>query len=166
MNRWRARPATATAVLVLVGVTALAACGGGGDDGPRLSRATFTKRANAQCAVLEDASNDLRKAQDPSATGSAVTKFVAQGADRLRDFVDALDALSPPASFEDDLDALVENLNAYADGLDELGEKTAKGQSFRGVQEAHPKAITHLNSLSAKANELVAKLGLVGCLPS
>jgi hypothetical protein len=167
MNRWRGRPSTAVAVLVLVLVSAtvLGACGGG-DDGPRLSEATFTKRANAQCAVLEDASNELRKAQDPSATGDAVTKFVKLGASRLRDFVDALDALPPPADLEDDLDTVVDTLNSYADGLEALGEKTANGQSFRGVQEANPKAIKRLNSLSAKANALVAKLGLVGCLPS
>lgn len=150
---------------MIVAATTLGACGGG-DDGPRLSSTTFTKRANDQCAVLEDASNELRKAQEPDASGKKVTKFVADGAARLRDFVDKIDALAPPEAVEDDVDSLVETLDKYADGLNDLGEKTKEGESFRGVQEAHVKAVHRLNSLSAKANELVAKLGLVGCLPS
>jgi hypothetical protein len=165
MTRWRARPAAAVAVLVLAGATVLGACGGG-DDGPRLSRATFTRRANARCGDLEDASNELRKAQDPAATGAAVTKFVNQAADRLREFVSALDTLAPPESLDDDLTKLVDTLSRYADGLEALGEKTADGQSFRGVQEANPKTIQHLNSLSGKANQVVANLGLVECLPA
>lgn len=150
-------------VLALFTGTILPACGGT----PRLGLAEFTNLANQECASLKSASNAFRKAQDPAFTGDEVTGFVHRVAERLRRLVEHVDALAPPESLEADVDTLLDVLGQYADGLDELGEKTEPGQTFQGVLEESTEMVTRLNELATRATVLVGEVGLVGCiLPS
>ena len=103
---------------------AAAACGGGGTD--RLSASDYRSKASTHCEQLKDASDELAKAQDPSATGATVTRFLRGAADGLRELVDGLDGLEPPASLEPHADELVGLLGDYADGLDELAESVQR----------------------------------------
>jgi hypothetical protein len=149
--------------LALVSGLALGACSGP----TRLSIREFTDAANNECSSLQQASDDFRKAQDPSFTGAAVAEFVHNVADRLRVLVGNLDELAPPESMEADVEALLGVLSDYADGLDELADATGPSQTFQGVLQERTGIVNRLNGLAPRATVLVAELGLVSCvLPS
>jgi hypothetical protein len=135
----------------------------GGDD-ERLTRAQYVKRATKQCEKLLDASNELRKAQAPGATGNRVAKFLHRAADGLDQLVDGFDALNPPAKLEADTDELVDVLAGYADGLDTLADRVRRGQTFRVALEKNGGLVARLNGIAERATGLVTRLGLTSCL--
>ncbi|MEX0665855.1 MAG: hypothetical protein WD598_13955 [Acidimicrobiia bacterium] len=160
MGTLRSRSAVAGA---LVAGFTLASCGGQA----RLTIAEFTNTANQECASLKDASDEFRKAQDPSFTGEEVATFVHRVADRLRGLVENLDELAPPEEMETDVDELLGVLGDYADGLDELADATGPGQTFQGVLQEQTDIVNRLNGLAPRATVLVSELSLVSCiLPS
>ena len=160
----RHRSVALTAMLVLALALGAAACGGGGgNDGPQLSKAQYTKKANAACATLAKAGADLAKAQSPKATGEGVRKYVKLAAQSLRDMVTRLDDLNPPAALSDDNDKLGETLNSYADGLDSLADEVKDGETFRDALSANDKIVTDLNNIADRAGRTVVRLGLDGC---
>lgn len=135
-----------------------------GGDGDGLTRQEFTERATKQCEKLLDASNELRKAQAPGATGNRVAKFLHRAADGLGKLVDGFDRLNPPPKLEADTDDLVDVLAGYADGLDTLADRVKRGQTFRVALEKNGDLVARLNGIAERATGLVTRLGLTGCL--
>jgi hypothetical protein len=146
--------------VALVSSLTMAACSGT----PRLSIREFTDAANEECAALQQASDDFRKAQDPSFTGDEVADFVHNVADRLRVLVKNLDELAPPETVEADVEELLGVLSDYADGLDELADATGPSQTFQSVLKERTGIVNRLNALAPRATVLVGELGLVSCI--
>lgn len=152
----------AASTVALLAAAVFVGCGG--DDGPPLTRAAFTAKANTECQTLKDAGDEFRKAQDPLATGKQVARYLRAGADRLRELVRNLDRLVPPDSTSGDVDRLLSVLARYADGLDTLAARTGSTQSFRSLLEENSNTVDRLNGLATRAGELVVRLGLTGCV--
>jgi len=146
------------AVLMVVG---LAGCGG--DDGPRLSQAEFTKRASAECTALGRTSDALQQAQAPGATGEQVSDYLTQAAGGLQDLADGLDALRPPEAIEADADSLSAALADYGDGLQSLADEVGSDDRFQDALGANQDLVRELNDIAERAARLVAKLGIDGC---
>jgi hypothetical protein len=154
------RVVTASALVIAIVV---GGCGGGG--GPALSRGAFIAKANKECDSLKQASDDFHAAQQPSATGQKVAKFLRAAADRLRQLVQNVGDLVPPASLQGKVDALLKVLGEYADGLDSLASHTQSGQRFQEVLDANAKTVDRLNGLATRAGQLVVNLELTACAP-
>jgi hypothetical protein len=150
-------------VLLVVCFTAGVAACGGGDDGPHLSRAAFTKQANAQCTKLKRASDDLLQAQTPGATGEKVGDYLRKASEGLARLSEGLDSLSPPEAIADDADALGAALADYGDGLRELADKVGADETFSDALNANQKLVRRLNTIAERATRLVGKLGIDGC---
>lgn len=140
---------------------AFAACGGSEE---RLSSTEYERRANEECATLQEASEALAQAQDPDAVGAEVTEHLGTAADRLRALVDALGELTPPEAIEGDVDDLLDVLGQYADNLDELGEDAGSDQTLQQVLDANTDEVVALNELAQTSSNLVETLGLAGCM--
>lgn len=151
----------ALALAAAVFVAGLAGCGG--DDDPRLSRAEYTKRASTECSKLERASNDLRRAQAPGATGSKVSDYVTKAGEVLHGLADGFDGLRPPAGIEADADLLGTALADYGEGLRSLADNVGPDDTFPTALNANPRLVRRLNNIAARAAVLVAKLGIDGC---
>ncbi|MEX2254895.1 MAG: hypothetical protein WEC34_05610 [Acidimicrobiia bacterium] len=160
MSIRRAVARVATAVLV-VGAVATAC---GDDSSERLGATEYRERATEQCTQLKDASDGLRAAQAPGASGPTVTKFMQQAADGLRDLVSSLERLTPPADLEPDADHLHQALERYADGLDDLADRVGPDGTFRTTLDANKKIVERLNGIADRATGLVTRLELAGCL--
>jgi hypothetical protein len=139
------------------------ACGGGAQ---RLSASDYRTQASTQCEQLKDASDELAKAQDPSATGATVTRYLQGAADGLRELVDGLDSLEPPASLETDADELVGLLDEYATGLDELAGSVRGDDTLQATFARNTELVRRLNGAAAQATSLVTRLELSGCVLS
>ena len=146
--------------LVMVGAVG---CGGGSDAKP-LSRAEFTKQAEAKCAVLGQASTELGKAESASSVGKTVQKFVRGSASELRKFVSGFESITPPVAIEKDASELVSVLGNYADGLDSLADNVKSGQTFQEALQANGKIVDRLNTYAGRATSIVIKLNLAGCV--
>jgi len=151
---------------VVVALCAIAVLGGCGGPKP-LTQAAFIEKANQECASLQQASNEFHKAQDPAAEGADVARFVHRAADRLRALARHVDALVPPDEMQDNVDRLLADLTDYADGLDQLADKTKSGQTFAEVIQASQGLVGRMNAVATRVGTLVGDLGLVSCiLPS
>src|SRR5262245_51175398 len=135
----------------LVAFCALGASVAGGDDGERLTKAQFVARAEKHCDKLLDASNELRKAQAPGATGTRVTKYLHKAADGLGNLVEGFDSLNPPKSLEADTEELVDVLDGYAEGLDTLADRVKRGQTLRVALEKNQDLVSRLNKTDRKS---------------
>ena len=163
-TRWRAR---CIGGFVLVGALGVSACGGGGgSDGPKLSRTAFLERANTECATLKHASEALAKAEDPSTTGVAVSTFMRLASDKLRRLVREVDGLVPPDALAGDVDSLLSLLDHYAGGLTTLAGRVEPGATFQQTLEANATLVDRLNGDADHATNLAATIGLVGCILS
>jgi hypothetical protein len=158
-------PSVIRRVLLVASGCALLAVACGGDTKP-LSASGYRATASTQCEQLKDASDELARAQDPSATGATVTRFLRGAADGLRELVDGLDALEPPASLESDADELVSLLGEYADGLDELAGSVRAGDTLQATFDRNMQLVQRLNGAAAQATSLVNRLELSGCMLS
>ena len=158
MSFRRTRRAVAGA---LVTMALLGACSGAG---PRLSRAGFAAKANQECTTLEKASDSFRLAQDPAFEGAEVRGFLHQVSARFRELVRNIDELVPPEELEATVDRLVEDLTAYADGLDTLAARTKAGQGFAAVIQSNSPLVRRMNTIASKVTTAVGDLGLVDCI--
>ena len=140
----RARHVRTAVLAAFLSGAVLVSCGGE----TRLTISEFTDAANQECASLKEASDEFRKAQDPSFEGEQVATFVHGVADRLRALVENLDDLAPPEEMEPDVDELLGVLSDYADGLDELADATGPGQTFQGVLQENTAIVNRLNGLA------------------
>ena len=143
----------------LVAVVA-SACGGGD---PRQTRTEFITQADAQCATLASASEELGLAQAEGAAGKAVQGYVRAAAEGLRTLARGLDDLAPPVSLDADLRDLVGALDEYADGLDEIAARVKPAQGLRDTLDAAPRTVARLNRIADRATKRVVDLGLQGC---
>jgi hypothetical protein len=150
------------AVALAVGVV-VAACGG---EKTRLSASEYRRQAGESCETLKDASTELAKAQEASATGPKVTRYVGAASDRLRDLVGQLDGLDPPRALAHDAGRLVDLLGGYASGLDQLARKVGPRDTLTDTFRKNQRLVTKLNRDAGAATALVAKLRLTDCLLS
>jgi hypothetical protein len=151
--------------MTVVGFVIVGAAGcGGGDNAKPLSQAAFTKRAEAECAVLGRASSELGKAENPNSVGKTVVAFVRGSAKGLRKFVSGFESIPPPTAIEKDASSLVSVLGKYADGLDSLADNVKSGQTFQQALQANGKIVDRLNSYAGRATNIVIKLKLAGCV--
>ena len=150
-------------VVAAAAVFVAGSAGCGGDDGPRLSRAEYTKRANAECVTLGRASNDLQRAQAPGATGSKVSDYLTKAGAVLSGLADGLDGLRPPAGIEADAESLGTALADYGEGLRSLADIVGSDDTFPAALNANPRLVRRLNNIAARAAALVAKLEIDGC---
>lgn len=148
------------AVASAVGVLAVA-CGGGTE---RLSAREYRSKASARCEQLKDAGDELRRAQEPSAVGATVARFLDRAADRLRDLVRGLDDLEPPRASERDAAELLDLLDEYAAGLDELAGRVSPGDTLGRTFEQNQELVQRLNGVAGEATTLVTRLDLTGCI--
>ena len=151
----------ATIVVVLVG---LAACGGGGgSDGAPLTGAQLVARVNAECQKLQQASSDLTNAQDPTAHGAVVARYLHAASGQLRSRLQAISALVPPSSLASQVSRFVALLNRYADGLDALANRAKSGDTYAALLDRSTSQVNSLNSLSDQADTIASKLGFTAC---
>jgi hypothetical protein len=153
------RIGSGVAAAVMAGAL-VAGCGGG----EPLSRAEFTDRVNAACEVLRRDSDDVRAGQEPGATGETVRRYLEANAANLRDLIDRVDDLDAPSVVSQDFERLVELLDQYAEGLEDLATRVRADQGLRNVFEAHPSKVAELNAIAAEATDLVAGLGFSECI--
>jgi hypothetical protein len=158
----RALARRTVAVALVVGPLAVACS----DDPTRLSASQYRTRAGEHCQTLKDASEELRRAQAPGATGRTVRKYVHGAADELRVLVQHLDDLDPPRALERRADRLVELLAGYADGLDTLATRVGPDDTLTATFQKHQQLVQRLNHDAADATALVTRLGLTDCLLS
>lgn len=145
---------------VTVAALLASACGGGG---PRLGERAFRKQANAACAKLAAASEELGLAQSEGATGDEVRGYVEGAADGVRELADGISGLRAPSSLESDAERLASALADYADGLDEIASRVEADQGLTDALNAAPELVARLNRLAERATRLVGALGLDGC---
>jgi hypothetical protein len=151
------RSAAALVVAVL-----LAACGGGGT-GKALSQAQLIAKVDAECRRLQRASADLVNAQDLSAHGARVARYLHAAASQLRGRAQAIDALVPPASRAGEIHRFAALLGRYADQLDALADRTRSGEVYNDLLARSTSQVNALNHLSDQANGIAAALGFTGC---
>ena len=120
-------------------------------------------RANAECATLAAASEELGHAQAEGAAGDEVRGYVEGAADGVRDLAGSLADLRPPDAFTRDNEALSVALERYADGLDEIASRVEPGQGLTEALAAAPGLVKRLNRLADQSTQLVVALGLDGC---
>jgi len=153
----------ARAVAVIVTLGFLAACGGGGPTGPMLTRAQLVDRVNAECLKLATAGNDLVAAQDPSAQGAQVSKYLHAAASQLRARVGDIARLVPPANLAGQVAQFVSLLNNYADQLDALASSVRSGETYEALLSRSGSQVSALNSLSDQSNKIAANLNFKDC---
>lgn len=145
-NRWIA------AGLVAVATTGAVGCGSSSDE--PLSRAEFTRQANAACRA---ASTAIARTPYPSRPAEfrswgAVVKRAQQAA------IDRLDGLEPPEAEKASFDQLKAGLTAANDQVDGIVAKLSTGRTDLA-------ALGRENARQTAANsELARKLGLTGCV--
>jgi hypothetical protein len=150
-----------TVVVVVVG---LAACGGGGGSGGHpLTTAQLVARVNTECQKLQQASTDLTNAQNPSAHGAVVARYLHAASSQLRSRLQAIGALVPPSSLASQVSQFVVLLNRYADGLDGLANRTKSGDTYAALLDRSTSQVNSLNSLSDQADRIASKLGFTAC---
>jgi hypothetical protein len=151
------RSAAAVAVAVL-----LAGCGGGGT-GKTLSQAQLIAKVNAECQHLQRASTDLVNAQDPTAHGARVARYLHAAASELRGRAQAIGGLNPPASRVGEIQRFAALLGRYADQLDALADRTRSGEGYNDLLARSTSQVNALNGLSDQANSIAAALGFTAC---
>ena len=151
--------------LVFAAVLALAGCGGsgGGGDEQRLTAAEFRTQADAICAETQTKLNAIEDpGVDPSTADLAefgkLAAALEKVADLNRDQAKALEALVPPAAFEDVFDESMALLDEGVASLDDAA-KAAK----RGDQNALTRSMAAAGAKAAAANQGAARLGLKAC---
>lgn len=158
--RRQAAPSARGATVVVIAALLASACSGGG---PRLGDRAFRTQANAECAKLAAASEELGLAQSEGASGEEVQGYVEDAADGVRDLSNGIAELRAPTSLESDAERLASTLADYADGLDEIAASVEQDQGLTDALNAAPKLVARLNRLAERATRLVVALGLDSC---
>jgi len=135
---------------VSLGITlalTMAACDGGGE---RLTEEEFVTAANEACTegneTIQEAADEISASgQQPGE--EQLEGFIVSIVDAIQGQIDAIDELNPPEDMEEDVNALVAELQSSVDEIEEQG--TAALQS-----EENP---------FSDANEMAGDLGLTVC---
>jgi len=130
-----------------------AACGGG-DSGP-LSRADYTKKANASCVEAErklDALGGFESFDELSKEMKVGQEALDQSADELRD-------LEPPVKLVAKHDRLVELTEETADLAGRMSIAAGEDDNLEMQKQAE-----RADQLTRSANEVARQLGLEECV--
>lgn len=144
----------AVAALVGVFVLVLAACGGGGDSGARLSKAEFQSQANAICDKYQKQLDALKTPTNLD----EIPDLVDQALAILNKEVEEIAALNPPEEMQTQFDAMIAASDKTKKAADDLS-KAAKASDQAGVQ----KALDEGNAASNQADQIAGQLGLDSC---
>lgn len=126
------------AFTILIGVAAVAAliAGCGDDSSASLTKAQFKKQANAECErITNRAANELQDYAEKEVEGLNLTKDDQLAlidtviVPSLRDQIEALESLEPPAADKENIDALIGELDAIATEAEEDPFAVAKVDS-------------------------------------
>ena len=140
------------ALLPLLAV--LAACGG--DDGSgELSRAEYTKRANAICVEAEQKLDALGGFE----SFDELAKEMEVGRDAMLKAADELRALTPPVALRADHARLVDLQEQTADVAERISAAAAKDDTFEMQTQAE-----RADKLTIGSNETARKLKLDECV--
>jgi hypothetical protein len=140
---------------VLLLLTVAAGCGGGDDDNEMLSRAEYTRLANASCVEAEKKLDALGGFSD----FKELEREMKAGRDAMQQSADELRALRPPAKLQKRHDELVQ-----------LTEQTAELASLLAVaagendQAEMQKQAERADQLTQSANDVAKKLGVLECV--
>jgi hypothetical protein len=141
----------ALAGLVAGFVVLAAACGGGGE---RLSKAEFTRQANAICGKYQKQLDAL----DTPTSLDEIPDLVNSALAILNKEIDEISDLDPPEQLQDQFDALIEQSNKTKAAADDLSE-AAKANDEDAVQQA----LDEGNAASTRADRIAGQLGLDAC---
>ena len=145
MSRWMTGVAVGVALLILVG-----GCGGGDNSTTEVTKAEFTKQANAICADGQNerkaaAENYSKEVQARSSGGQGAHKVERDLAYKmlreevvpsLEDQVGELEELGAPAAEEAKISAMLKTLSKGTGEIKEGGvRKFLEGQALRTFQE-------------------------------
>ena len=144
----------ALAVLVGVFVLLLAACGGGGSSGARLSKTEFQSQANAICAKYQKQLDALKTPTNLD----EIPDLVDQALAILNKEVAEIAALNPPEDLQTQFDAMIAASDKTKQAADDLSA-AAKASDQAGVQ----KALDEGNAASNQADQIAGQLGLDSC---
>jgi hypothetical protein len=144
----------AVAALVGVFVLVLAACGGGGDSGARLSKAEFQSQANAICDKYQ---KQLDALKTPTSLDE-IPDLVDQALAILNKEVEEIAALNPPEEMQTQFDAMIAASDKTKKAADDLST-AAKASDQAGVQNA----LDEGNAASNQADQIAGQLGLDSC---
>jgi hypothetical protein len=144
------------AVLAVLLVTAVSACGGGSDGGDRLTAEDFRDQANAICKNI--AETDVEEASGPDDVG----RFVDDQIEVLEDGADAFHALAPPEELDDEWDDYLELVDSAVDRMQELGDDV-DGASDDEVAELGQDFVADLSGIEGRASALEEELELDEC---
>lgn len=140
------------AAILVVGVAALAACGG--DGGDELSAAELREQADAICA---DAEEKVEAIPEPQSLDDVET-YLDRVVPIFRDQISRLQELNPPEELQEDWDRAMdlneENLEAAEDA-----QQAAEDGDQEGVREALERGGRHEQEL----DRLAGRLGLQTC---
>jgi hypothetical protein len=136
----------------LVFVAVLAGCGGG--DGDRLSEEDFREQANTVCEETLSEAEAIEAPASPEEIPEYVdriTPLVRQGLERLR-------ALQPPADLQADYDRMLDENEKALANADDLAAAAAEGDAAK-LQEV----LAEGNAANETSDRLASKLGLDEC---
>lgn len=137
----------------------VAACGGGGDgddgNGETLTRAEYTRLANASCVEAERKLNDLGGFED----FAELEKEMKIGRDALQQSVDELRELKPPTQ-------LVARHQEFIDLTEETVDVASRISAAAGEndQVEMQKQAERAEEITKAANDVANKLGLEECV--
>ncbi len=138
---------TMAALLGLIMALAMVACDGGGD---RLTEEEFVTQANDTCkegneAIAEAAAEIGASGEQPSA--DQLEDFIVIIVEAIQGQIDDIAALAPPEDMEQDVNALIDELQSSLDELEDQGAAALQSQE----------------NPFAESNEMAGDLGLDVC---
>jgi hypothetical protein len=142
------------AALAIFSVAVLAACGGAGGSGERLSEDEFREQANAICADYNEKIADLGSPTSPA----DIPDYVERGIPVIEEGIAKLRALNPPEDMEEDVDRMLDEVEKGIPAARQLSEAAAD-EDAEAVQEA----ISRGQEADAESNRIARELGLDTC---
>jgi hypothetical protein len=135
----------------------VAACGGGDDDNGDevMTRAEYTRLANASCVEAERKLDALGGFQD----FTELEKEMKVGRDAMQQSADELRALRPPAQLAARHRQLIDLTEETADVASRISEAAGKNDQVEMQKQAE-----RAEELTTAANDLAHKLGLEECV--
>jgi hypothetical protein len=132
----------------------VAACGGGGAGGDRLSKDEYEQQMTAIGNDLQQASSGI----DISATTDLdkVADTVADFKDDLESAADKVDELNPPEDAAADTQKIADALHAFAEEFGKM-EQAARDRDKQALQDSQQAVITEGTEAQQAADDLKAK---------
>jgi response regulator RpfG family c-di-GMP phosphodiesterase len=143
---------------LLLLVAFVAACGGGNDDdeaGKVLTRAEYTRLANASCVTAEKKLNDLGGFEN----FAELEKEMKVGRDALQQSADELRALKPPAQLAARHREFIDLTEETADVATRISAAAGKNDQVEMQKQAE-----RAEEITQAANDVAEKLGLQECV--